>query len=120
MVKTFVDLLIERQKRKERYFKNWRFYLKRIKREAKKILGKKTKVFLFGSFVKGNFRPESDIDVLIVSENLPENFNEIAKIMTKIKSKVGIFSPFQLHFAKPEEFESWYKKFIKRDFLEIK
>jgi hypothetical protein len=73
MVKTFVDLLIERQKRKERHFKNWRFYLKKIKRKAKRILGKKTKVFLF-----------------------------------------------QFHFAKPEEFEGWYKKFIKRDLLEIK
>jgi predicted nucleotidyltransferase len=120
MVETFIDLLIERQKRKERYFKNWGFYLKKIKREAKRILGKKTKIFLFGSFLKGNFGPESDIDVLIVSENLPEDFDEIAKIRTKIKSKVGVFLPFQLHFAKPEEFESWYKKFIKRDFWEIK
>jgi predicted nucleotidyltransferase len=120
MTKTFVDILIERQKRKERYLKNWRFYLKKIKSESKRILGKKTKIFLFGSFVKGNFGPESDIDVLIVSKNLPEDFDEMAKIRTKIKSKVGIFSPFQLHFAKPEEFEGWYKKFIKRDFLEIK
>jgi len=120
MTKTFVDILIERQKRKERYFKNWRFYLKKIKSEAKRILGRKTKIFLFGSFIKGNFGPESDIDVLIVSENLPEDFDEIAKIRTKIKSKVGIFSPFQFHFTKPEEFESWYKKFIKRDFSEIK
>jgi predicted nucleotidyltransferase len=53
---------------------------------------------------------------LIVSENLPEDFDEIAKIRTKLKSKVGIFSPFQFYFAKPEEFEDWYKKFIKRDF----
>jgi predicted nucleotidyltransferase len=120
MIKTFVDILIERQKRKERYFKNWRFYLKKIKREAKKILGKKTKVFLFGSFVKGDFGPQSDIDVLIVSENLPENFNEITKIRTKIKSKVGVFSPFQLHLATPEEFEGWYKNFIKKNLLEIK
>jgi uncharacterized protein len=120
MTKTFVDVLIERQKRKERYFKNWRFYLKKIKKEAGKILGEKTKVFIFGSFAKGNFGPESDIDVLIISENLPEDFEERAKIRTKIKSKVGIFSPFQLHLAKPEEFCVWYKNFIKNDTLEIK
>jgi predicted nucleotidyltransferase len=120
MAKTLVDILIERQKRKERYFKNWRFYLKKIKKEAGKILGEKTKVFIFGSFVKGNFGPESDIDVLIVSENLPEDFDERAKIRTKIKSKVGVFSPFQLHLVTPGEFEDWYKKFIKGDFLEIK
>jgi predicted nucleotidyltransferase len=120
MTETLVDILIERRKRKEKYFKNWRFYLKKIKRSAEKILSKKTKVFLFGSFVKRDFGPQSDIDVLIVSENLPEDFDERAKIRTKIKSKVGIFSPFQLHLAKPEEFKDWYKKFIKRDFVEIK
>jgi predicted nucleotidyltransferase len=120
MAKTFIDFLIERQKRKEKYFKNWRFYLKKIKRSAGKILGKKTKVFIFGSFVRGDFGPQSDIDVLIISENLSEDFDEIAKIRTKIKSKVGVFSPFQLHLAMPEDFESWYKKFIKKDFLDIK
>jgi predicted nucleotidyltransferase len=120
MANTLVDILIERQKRKEKYFKRWKFYLKKIKREAKKILGKKTKVFIFGSFVRGDFGPQSDIDVLIISENLPDDFDERAKIRTKIKSKVGTFSPFQLHLTNPEEFEDWYKKFIKRDFLEIK
>jgi hypothetical protein len=39
MVKTFVDLLIERQKRKERHFKNWRFYLKKDKKKSKKNFG---------------------------------------------------------------------------------
>jgi len=120
MAKTLTDILIERQKRKEKYFKNWRFYLRKIKKYAKEILGEKTKVFLFGSFFKKEWGPESDIDVLIVSENLPEDFDERGKIRTKIKSKVGIFSPFQLHLAKPEEFEGWYKGFIKKDFLEIK
>jgi hypothetical protein len=47
MVKTFVDVLIERQKRKEKYFKNWRFYLKKIKRETEKILGKQQRFFFW-------------------------------------------------------------------------
>ena len=47
MAKTLTDILIERQKKKEKYFKNWRFYLKKIKKYAKEILGEKTKVFLF-------------------------------------------------------------------------
>jgi predicted nucleotidyltransferase len=79
MTKTLVDILIERRKRKEKYFKNWMFYLKKIKKEAEKISGKKTKVFIFGSFVRGNFGPQSDIDVLIVSENLPEDSDEMKK-----------------------------------------
>jgi len=120
MVKTLVDILIERQKRKEKYFKAWKFYLRKIKKEAEKILGKKTKVLIFGSFAKKEWGPESDIDVLIISENLPKEFEERGKIRTKIKSKIGPFSPFQLHLATEGEFKKWYKNFIKKDFLEIK
>ncbi len=120
MVKTFVDLLIEGKKRKEKYFKNYKFYCQEIKKEAKKILGENVKVLVFGSLVKRNWTLQSDIDVLIISDNLPEDFEERGKIRTKIKSKIDPFSPFQLHLVTKEEFEKWYKNFIKKDFLEIK
>jgi hypothetical protein len=37
----------------------------------------------------------------MVSENFPESFDEKTKIRTKIKSKVGVFSLFQLHLTTP-------------------
>jgi predicted nucleotidyltransferase len=67
----YIDLLIERQKVRQRYVKNVKKYLQIIKKRAKKILGKDTKVYLFGSFLKGNFGPNSDIDVLVVSPKEP-------------------------------------------------
>ena len=118
MNKTLVQILKEIWEEKKEYFENYRFYCQRIKKESEKILGK-NRVLVFGSIIKGKFRPKSDIDVLIISENLPESQEERDKIRTKIKSAIDPFSPFQIHLANPKEYQSWYQKFIKEDFEEI-
>jgi hypothetical protein len=40
------------------------------------------------------------------------------KIRTKIKLKIGSFSPFQIHLVNPVEYR-WYQNFIKNDYLVI-
>jgi len=99
-------------KENEKYFKNYKRYVKLIKTICLKEL-KKTRVYLFGSFVENRHLPSSDIDVLIVSENMPQKVSERSKIKAKIWKNIGIFSPFELHLVNEEEFE-WYKKFIKK------
>lgn len=37
-------------------------------------------VYVFGSIVRGNYNPMSDVDVMIVSEKIPDNIIEQAKI----------------------------------------
>ncbi len=112
MEKTLVDVLIETQKIKKQYFKNWQSYCQKIKKNAKEILGE-VEVFVFGSVAKNEWEPSSDIDILIVSKALPKDFEKRAQIRTKIKSQIGPFSPFQIHLASSEEFDNWYKNFIK-------
>ncbi len=118
MTKTFIQILKEVWEEKKGYFENYKFYCRRIKKEAEKILGF-VDVLVFGSIVKGKFTPRSDIDVLIISENLPESDEERNKIRTKIKSAIDPFSPFQIHLATPKEYQEWYQKFIKGDFEKI-
>ncbi len=74
---------------------------------------------VFGSIVQNKWGPSSDIDVLIISQNLPSDFDERAKIRTKIKEKIGPFSPFQIHLATLEEFKGWYQNFIKKEYWEV-
>jgi predicted nucleotidyltransferase len=74
---------------------------------------KDARVYLFGSFVEGRHLPSSDIDVLIVSKNMPKKVSERSKIKAKIWKKIGLFSPFELHLVNEEEFE-WYKRFVKK------
>lgn len=117
MPKSFVQILKEVWEEKKEYFQNYKFYCQKIKKEAEKILGP-VKVLVFGSVIKGEFTPKSDIDVLIIAKNLPENSDERRKIRTKIKSKIGSFSPFQIHLVNPVEYR-WYQNFIKNDYLVI-
>jgi predicted nucleotidyltransferase len=112
MTRTFVQILKETWEEKKKYFENYKFYSQKIKKEAEDILGA-VELFVFGSIIKGKFRSNSDIDILIISKNLPQSQKERSKIRTKIKSSINPFAPFQIHLATPEEYESWYKNFIK-------
>lgn len=108
---TLTDILIEEEKEKEIYFKNYLFYAKQIKKEAEKILGE-VKVFVFGSILRQN-EPKRDIDILIVSKNL-DDFKKRREVRVRVWKKIGIFSPFEIHFATPDEYNGWYRYFLKR------
>jgi len=115
MPRTLVDLLIEKTKREEKYFKNYLKYAGRIKKEAQELLGD-VRVFIFGSILKKNEIPQ-DIDVLIVSRNLTD-YGVKSKTQRRLRKNIGIFSPFEIHLVTPEEYNSWWKYFLKEK-LEI-
>ncbi|RLI97063.1 MAG: DNA polymerase subunit beta [Candidatus Aenigmatarchaeota archaeon] len=117
MKKTLGDLLLERKIENEKYFRNFLKYAKIAKRIAEKEL-KDVRVFIFGSIVKKEHTPASDIDLLIISKNMPKRISERAKIQAKILKKIGIFSPFEIHMVNEEEFK-WYEKFIDKK-IEVK
>ncbi len=107
---TLTDLLLEREKENRIYFKNFKKYSRKIKEEARKNLGK-VKVFIFGSILKKE-EPKRDIDILLISQKLADQY-EKTKMQVRIWRKIGIFSPFECHFATPEEYQNWYKYFLK-------
>ena len=115
---TFCQILKEVSEEKKKYFENYKFYCQRLKESAEKILGR-ARLIVFGSIIMGKFNPRSDIDILIISENLPKDDEERAIIRTKLKASIAPFSPFQIHLATPQEYQTWYQKFIKESYEEI-
>ena len=109
-MKGFLEVLDEIKRENKKYFKNYLKYAKIAKRVAEKELGE-ARAFVFGSIVKKQATPASDIDLLIVSKNMPERISERSKIKAKIWKKIGIFSPFEIHLIDEKEFE-WYKRFV--------
>lgn len=109
-MKSYLEILNEIKKENEKYFKNYKQYAKIAKRIAEKEIGK-VKVFVFGSVVKKQHTPASDIDLLIVSEKVPEKMKARAEIVAKILRRIGLLSPFEIHLINEREFK-WYKKFI--------
>lgn len=106
----YFSSLIERARKNQKYFKNYLKYARIIKRVAKKEL-KEVKVYVFGSIVKNTNLPSSDIDILIVSKNMPKKISDRSRIKAKIWKEIGIFSPFEIHLVNEEEFK-WYEKSI--------
>jgi len=83
MSRNLVDILFESQKLKRKYFYNYKFYCEKIKNIAKNNL-KIVRVLVFGSVVRNEWQPKSDIDVLIISEDIPEDFEERTKTRISI------------------------------------
>jgi predicted nucleotidyltransferase len=115
----YTSLLIEEQKVREKCIHNLNKYLKIIKKRAKKILGEDTRVYLFGSFLRKDFGPRSDVDILVVSSKVPIEASKKSEILIYLEKGFPAYHPFEIHLATPEIFENWYKKFIKKDIKEI-
>jgi uncharacterized protein len=105
-----IDLLIERQRRQEKYFKKYKFYAKKIKKIAREYLGE-VKMFIFGSILRKKEVPR-DIDLLIISPKLKSS-EEKSRVRYLILKKIGVSSPFEIHLITPEEYRDWYRYFIK-------
>ncbi|MCX7705814.1 MAG: nucleotidyltransferase domain-containing protein [bacterium] len=115
MNKTHIQILKEITREKKKYFDNYMDFVREIKKEAGRIL-RNVRVIVFGSVVKKNHTPLSDIDVLIICDELPDNWEERRMLRAKIKPP---FSPFQIHLVTDKEFLNSYKNFIKDDYIEV-
>ncbi|HWP31855.1 MAG TPA: nucleotidyltransferase domain-containing protein [Fimbriimonadales bacterium] len=98
--------------------KNYRAIAVEVKKIAESLLGS-VEVMVFGSVVKGKAGPNSDIDILILSKNMPKDYREQLKIKAQIRSHFPMLVPLQLHLVTPEEYEQWYSRFIKEDYEKI-
>jgi|ECHnycMinimDraft_1075156.scaffolds.fasta_scaffold11265_1 Nucleotidyltransferase domain. len=97
-------------KKRTEALKNARAFVVKIKRECEKI-DPKCKVILFGSIAKGDWRCDSDVDVLIITDCVKNAFDR-AIISTKLHKALGVWEPFEIHVVTRKEYEEWYKRFI--------
>lgn len=113
---TLTDLLLEKAKREEKYYKNYLYYAKLLKKEAQQLLGE-VKVFIFGSILKKD-EVAQDIDILIISSKL-KTAQKKTEVRTNLQKKIGLFSPFEIHLITPQQYQDWYSHFIKEK-IEVK
>lgn len=65
---------------------------------------KSQKLILFGSFAKGNFHKESDIDLIVISKDF-ENKNYWQRIEILAEAIYEIFKPIEAVAMTPDEWE---------------
>jgi predicted nucleotidyltransferase len=114
----YFEFLLERKQKREHFLENIDYYLNLIKERAKNNLGEETKIYLFGSYLTKNFGPNSDIDILVVTENEIDQ-REKSRVLSEILKDFDVYHPFEIHFASKSQFENWYKKFLKGDYKEL-
>ena len=110
--KTLVDLQLETLEEWRKYYEKPLEHAEKIKSAVRK-LDPEAEVMLFGSLVNGEVRPDSDIDVLIITR-LVSNVNTRMKLRVSIAREIGDCTPFEIHIVTPEEYGNWYEKFIEK------
>jgi len=109
----YFDLLLERFKEREKYLKNLDYYLNIIKKFFKEKFGDDSKIYLFGSYLTGNFGPNSDIDILVIKKGESLFVRDKSEIIAELRRIIGFVNPFEIHIVSEEEYDEWYSKFIK-------
>lgn len=104
----YLNAVVEISKERRKYFQNYKRYAKLIKGAVNL---EDVEVIVFGSILKDEYTMASDIDVLIISDNIPKGLNERAKMLCKINDVLGYLHPFELHLVTKKESE-WYKRLI--------
>jgi len=110
-----LDVAWERAK----MLRNWEKWVDRILQASREILSSNLAgIYVFGSAVTGRLVAASDVDVLIVAENLPKSARARSQLKGEILEKAGLplVHPFEMHLADPEEAAIYFKhveRFIK-------
>lgn len=96
------------ERRAEELDKLWET-LERLK-EAATGLDPEARVYVFGSFARGTARPDSDVDVLVVTELASTEEGRLA-VRGALGKVLSPYSPIELHIASTEQFK-WYLQFM--------
>ncbi len=91
------------------HLSGWREVALRVK-EAVSEMDPGARVYAFGSAPAGRFTAASDVDVLVVSDELASG--DRARIKAEVIRRVGISVPLEVHLATEGEFASWYSRFV--------
>ncbi|MBC7090503.1 MAG: nucleotidyltransferase domain-containing protein [Nitrososphaeria archaeon] len=101
------DLIITIQAKRLKELLKWRQYLPSLTKAVKEVLGE-AEVYIFGSAVEGRLTVDSDIDILIVVDQVPKSGLKRAKTLDKIwkimeEKGTPWWYPFEIHLITRKE-----------------
>ena len=65
---------------------NIRKILRELKKGLQKIYGEKLKaVILFGSYARGDATEDSDLDLMVIEQELPNKFSEMVRLRQELR-----------------------------------
>jgi len=104
------ELILGEVERRRRVFSRLWEYLAAI-REAVRELDPDAEVYLFGSVARGEARPDSDVDVLVVSDRYGDEVGRVAEVLLRIEERLGFVGVFEVHVVSRRTFEEQRRLF---------
>jgi len=99
------------QRSRATMLKEWRAWAERVARAAEKILPK-SEVYVLGSVVRGDYTGGSDIDILIISDIVPEGLLKKAEVKNSIEETANLppTHQIQIHLTKRSEANNYIRR----------
>ena len=99
------------QRYRAEMLKEWRAWAERVARAVKRILPK-SEVYVLGSVVRGDYTGGSDIDILIVSNRIPEGLLKRAELKRSIEetANLPITHQIQIHLTRRSEADNYIRR----------
>ncbi len=85
--------------------------LRRLREELSSIPGAKL-ILIFGSVARGSYRPDSDVDVMLVADNVSEARTMAREISSNIFADTGV--PVTVIVVSPEDYSKGSISLIRR------
>ena len=103
----FMDTALRRVK----MLLEWRTWVQRIAGVAKELLPD-AQVYVIGSIIRGDYVGGSDVDILIISREIPGKAIERAEIKAVIEERLNLplYHPFEIHLLTPREAEPYLRR----------
>lgn len=113
-------LLVELYRR----LRQWRLYVEAVAKATRDLLGPDTRVYVVGGAAENRLTVLSDIDIVVVSKNVPRDEKKKLYLRLDIRDRaVTLYGlpwdyPVDIHLYDEEEFEKAKKRY--RRMIEIK
>ena len=97
--------------RRVKMLREWKTWAQRIAKVAKELLPD-VQVYVIGSAIRGDHVGGSDVDILIISKEVPGKAIEKAEIKAIIEEKLNLppYHPFEIHLLTPQEAEPYLRR----------
>lgn len=97
--------------KRARMIREWRRWVEEISRVVVDI-APDARIYVVGSVARGDHTASSDVDILVVSQSIPERVAERARIKAHVEEKLELpyYHPFEIHLLRPEEAEHFLRR----------
>ncbi len=103
-----MDVLLERA----RMLSEWKLWISKVTEAVRRIVPG-AEVYVIGSVARGDAIASSDLDLLIISDRVPETSRKRAELIVRIEeeAKLPLHHPIEFHLIQNKERSKYLRKY---------